>query len=125
MKAKLSRPNYQIDERLITEYKQLTGLIDPFERSALLHNLSSHKRYVIAVTLNCSECDESVVELVDRKLPMDIYVVAANDQEIQTWARRLKIPVDRVRNGSITLNRDNGQRFAETIRFPVMYESAL
>lgn len=66
-------------------------------------------RILVFVGPDCPRCDQSVLDLVVAGRPFDIYYVSAgSNAEISRWARRIGLPLSRVRDRSITLNHDRG-----------------
>lgn len=85
-------------------------------------------RLMFFTTLDCSRCDALLRRLVDKRslLPpdtsIDIYLINPDadaetaDAAIRAWAKSQALPVARVRDGTITLNHDQGTWFRVTGR---------
>ncbi|CDG22565.1 putative exported protein [Xenorhabdus poinarii G6] len=71
-------------------------------------------RLALFVKINdCPPCDARLAEVLALIQPIDIYLVDSkgNDDTLRQWAKKHRIPVERVRNRHITLNHDAGYWF--------------
>ncbi|CDG22263.1 putative exported protein [Xenorhabdus poinarii G6] len=71
-------------------------------------------RLALFVKINdCPPCDARLAEVLALMQPIDIYLVDSkgNDDTLRQWAKKHRIPVERVRNRHITLNHDAGYWF--------------
>lgn len=83
-------------------------------------------RLALFVRADCgAPCETKVASLLASRQPLDIYLVgsAGKDEVVQAWARKLAIPVERVKAKTLTLNHDRGQwiRFGQG-RMPVVLQ---
>lgn len=71
----------------------------------------SQERLALFVRADCVPCDSKVATLIASQRLLDIYLVDSEgkDDRVRVWARKLKIPVERINNRTITLNHDRGQ----------------
>ncbi|MEQ2024878.1 TIGR03759 family integrating conjugative element protein [Xenorhabdus szentirmaii] len=62
---------------------------------------------------DCPSCDTRLAEVLATTQPVDIYLVDSqgSDDLLRQWAKKHRIPVERVRNRQITLNHDTGYWF--------------
>jgi len=69
---------------------------------------------------NCPECDVELNRLLGLKQVMDIYLVDSefDDKKIRQWAIDRELPVDRVKNRSITLNHNKYKSVTTSTRLP-------
>ena len=73
------------------------------------------ERVIAFVGPDCPRCDSAVRTLAAAGTALDVYYVdAASDGEIRSWARRIGIPVERVRSRTVTLNHDAGNRLGRS-----------
>ena len=89
------------------------GYFGEFEGASGLAGLQStgllRSRLIIFVGQDCPACDRAVQDLTRSRRPFDVYYTgASSDAEIQRWARRIRLPTERVRDRTITLNHDTG-----------------
>ncbi|MDX8000826.1 TIGR03759 family integrating conjugative element protein [Xenorhabdus sp. Reich] len=71
-------------------------------------------RLALFVKINdCPPCDARLAEVLALMQPVDIYLVDSkgNDDTLRQWAKKHRIPVERVRNRQVTLNHDAGYWF--------------
>lgn len=71
-------------------------------------------RLALFVRADCGEpCETKIASLLATQRPLDIYLVGSDgkDEAVRAWARKLAIPVDRVKAKTLTLNHDRGQWF--------------
>ncbi|PVZ81183.1 TIGR03759 family integrating conjugative element protein [Serratia sp. S1B] len=71
-------------------------------------------RLALFVRADCgAPCETKVTTLLATQRPLDIYLVGSDgkDDVVRTWARKQAIPVERVKEKTLTLNHDRGQWF--------------
>ncbi|CAI2038556.1 integrating conjugative element protein, PFL_4693 family [Serratia fonticola] len=71
-------------------------------------------RLALFVRADCgAPCETKVASLLATKRSLDIYLVGSDgkDEAVRAWARKLAIPVERVKAKTLTLNHDRGQWF--------------
>ncbi|CFQ34427.1 TIGR03759 family integrating conjugative element protein [Yersinia bercovieri] len=83
-------------------------------------------RLALFIRTDCgTPCENKVASLLASLRPLDIYLVGSNgkDETVRTWARKLAIPVERVKAKTVTLNHDRGQwiKFGQG-RMPVVLQ---
>ncbi|MGL4860183.1 MAG: TIGR03759 family integrating conjugative element protein [Enterobacteriaceae bacterium] len=83
-------------------------------------------RLALFVREECgAPCETKVSTLLATQRPLDIYLVGSEgkDEVVRTWAKKLAIPVERVKAKTVTLNHDRGQwlRFGQG-RMPVVLQ---
>lgn len=83
-------------------------------------------RLALFIRTDCGvPCENKVASLLASLRPLDIYLVGSNgkDETVRTWARKLAIPVERVKAKTVTLNHDRGQwiKFGQG-RMPVVLQ---
>ncbi|WP_447759531.1 TIGR03759 family integrating conjugative element protein [Pseudomonas moraviensis] len=68
-------------------------------------------RKAVFVRFNCPECVAKVRQLQGAGTKFDLYVVDSQQDEkrVRQWAQNAGITADKIRNGSITINHDNGR----------------
>ncbi|CFQ70785.1 TIGR03759 family integrating conjugative element protein [Yersinia similis] len=71
----------------------------------------NQERLALFVRADCALCDSKVASLIASQRLLDIYLVDSQgkDNRVRVWAKKLKLPVERVNNRTITLNHDRGQ----------------
>ncbi|RIJ09686.1 TIGR03759 family integrating conjugative element protein [Pseudomonas sp. 91RF] len=72
-------------------------------------------RQAVFVRLDCPDCETTVRRLQTAGAAFDLYVVNSqqDDSRIRQWAQKVEIQPSKVRDGTITINHDNG-RWAST-----------
>lgn len=80
-------------------------------RSDSANDQVSPERLALFVKTNCVPCETKAASLIASQRPLDIYLVDSKgeDDRVRAWAKKLKIPAERVKNKTITLNHDRGQ----------------
>jgi integrating conjugative element protein (TIGR03759 family) len=83
-------------------------------------------RLALFVRAECgAPCENKVASLLATQRPLDIYLVGSDgkDEAVRAWARKLAIPVERVKAKTLTLNHDRGQwlKFGQG-RMPVVLQ---
>ncbi|WP_414737244.1 TIGR03759 family integrating conjugative element protein [Klebsiella oxytoca] len=83
-------------------------------------------RLALFVRADCgAPCESKVASLLASQRPLDIYLVGSEgkDEMVRRWAKKLSIPVDRVKAKTLTLNHDRGQwiKFGQG-RMPVVLQ---
>ncbi|AKG68284.1 hypothetical protein WN53_03595 [Serratia fonticola] len=83
-------------------------------------------RLALFVRSDCGvPCETKVASLLATQRPLDIYLVGSGgkDEAVRDWARKLAIPVERVKAKTLTLNHDRGQwiKFGQG-RMPVVLQ---
>lgn len=71
-------------------------------------------RLALFVRADCgAPCEAKVASLLASQRPLDIYLVGSEgkDEAVRVWAKKLAIPVERVKAKTLTLNHDRGQWF--------------
>ncbi len=75
---------------------------------------ANNGRLALFVRVDCgAPCETKVASLLTTQRPLDIYLVGSDgkDEAVRAWARKLAIPVERVKAKTLTLNHDRGQWF--------------
>ena len=85
----------------------------------------ANSRQVLVVKPDCGACDEAMRKLVSNNHRIDVYFVGAADAQIREWANKLKLPVESVKSGNITLNHDAKDWFGDITSFPIQYDSGV
>ncbi|UQI28522.1 TIGR03759 family integrating conjugative element protein [Pseudomonas bijieensis] len=69
------------------------------------------ERKSVFVRLDCPECEQKVRQLYTSGAVFDLYVVDSgqDDKRIRQWAQKVGIKPNRVRDGNISINHDNGR----------------
>ena len=110
-------------ERMVQQVKRELFPNDPFFDPAKLEDLlvqartreppfRAGDRLLLFVNLECADCNRLIQHLVGevQSLPglhLDVYAVGSvRDEDIQAWARKLKLPQALVDQGRLTLNQD-------------------
>lgn len=93
---------------------------------AEVHLGQESHRLALFIRTDCgTPCENKVASLLASLRPLDIYLVGSNgkDETVRTWARKLAIPVERVKAKTVTLNHDRGQwiKFGQG-RMPVVLQ---
>lgn len=83
-------------------------------------------RLALFVRADCgTPCESKVASLLTSQRLLDIYLVGSEgkDEAVRAWAKKLAIPVERVKAKTLTLNHDRGQwiRFGQG-RMPVVLQ---
>lgn len=83
-------------------------------------------RLALFVRADCgAPCESKVASLLASQRPLDIYLVGSEgkDEAVRVWAKKLAIPVERVKAKTLTLNHDRGQwiKFGQG-RMPVVLQ---
>ncbi|OMQ19577.1 TIGR03759 family integrating conjugative element protein [Serratia oryzae] len=83
-------------------------------------------RLALFVRADCgAPCETKVASLLATQRPLDIYLVGSDgkDEAVRAWAKKLAIPVERVKAKTLTLNHDRGQwlKFGQG-RMPVVLQ---
>lgn len=80
-------------------------------RSDSANSPANPERLALFVKTNCVPCETKATSLIFSQRPLDIYLVDSEgqDETVRAWAKKLKIPAERVKNKTITLNHDRGQ----------------
>ncbi|WP_454869333.1 TIGR03759 family integrating conjugative element protein [Pseudomonas farris] len=73
--------------------------------------IKATERVAVFVEYDCSRCEHRVKQLNTAGTPFDLYVVGSrqDDKRIRDWAQKVGIKLTRIRDGTITLNHDNGR----------------
>ncbi len=95
-------------------------------RSAGESAKQNNGRLALFVRVDCgAPCETKVASLLASQRPLDIYLVGSEgkDEAVRAWAKKLAIPVERVKAKTLTLNHDRGQwiRFGQG-RMPVVLQ---
>ena len=90
-------------------------------------------RHIMFTSLACASCNIEVARLLEDigkggLLGLDIFIVGdAPNDEVQAWAKSQRLPIDWVQQGTVTLNRDQGELQTlkaaydiETADFPIV-----
>lgn len=73
-----------------------------------------NSRLALFVRADCgAPCETKIASLLATQRPLDIYLVGSDgkDEAVRAWAKKLAIPVERVKEKTLTLNHDRGQWF--------------
>nr|WP_257014178.1 TIGR03759 family integrating conjugative element protein [Serratia fonticola] len=90
-------------------YPDVLPIQDPGNTTA-----TGNGRLALFVRADCgAPCETKVASLLATQRPLDIYLVGSDgkDEAVRAWARKLAIPVERVKAKTLTLNHDRGQWF--------------
>ena len=69
------------------------------------------QRKAVFVQYDCPDCERTVKQLHTSGTPFDLYVVGSrqDDKRIRAWAQKAGINPLKIRDGTITINHDNGR----------------
>jgi len=69
------------------------------------------QRKAVFVQFDCPDCEGTVKQLHASGTSFDLYVVGSqqDDKRIREWAKKARINFTKIRDGSITINHDNGR----------------
>ena len=80
-------------------------------------------RQVLVINSDCDACDVAMRTILTANQAVDVYFVDATDEQIRQWANKVKVPVNDVKRGHITLNHDSKNWFTNVNDFPLQYAS--